>query len=225
MAAETIQNGDRVHDRDDPDPNDAIVVNQPPKTASEWEIQPRDCTLADDNPDYPADAAVVVVCFVDDLLEYGPPFDPTDQTQLPLATLIESGVHFYTFPAPRLTVLESPATGLPDTTTTETDNGESPIEEADDPEPASISDSTTEPDTSNTAQPADESEDADTSPSPDLQQLTATLEAYGLTVEQTDGETLTIERLGQTYHIRPGEGIEGDGALRSQLETLVDDAI
>lgn len=51
-------------------------------------MQSRDCTLADDNPDYPADAAVVVVCYVDDLRDYGPPFDPTDQTPLAFATLI-----------------------------------------------------------------------------------------------------------------------------------------
>lgn len=37
-----------------------------------------------------------------------------------------------------------------------------------------------------------------------------------------DNDTLTVERLGQTDYIRPGDGIEGDGALRAQLETLVD---
>jgi hypothetical protein len=115
MSPQTIRPGDRVRDRDDPDPNDAIVVNRPPQTASEWEIEARDCTLADDNPDYPEQAAVIVVCFVDDLVEYGPLFDPTDQTERSLATLNEVGVHFYTFPAPRLDVIESPATGLPGT--------------------------------------------------------------------------------------------------------------
>jgi hypothetical protein len=125
MPAETIRPGDRVHDRDDFDPNDAIVVNQPPKTASEWAIKSRNCTLADDNPDYPDDAAVAVVCFVDDLIEYGPPFDPTAQNELSVATLNESGVHYYTFPAPRLTVLESPATGIETAeTTTETEETE-----------------------------------------------------------------------------------------------------
>lgn len=205
-------------------------MNQPPKTAGKWEVQSRDCTLAADNPDYPADAAVVVICYVDDLLAYGPPFDPTDQTPLALATLIESGVNFYTFPAPRLSVRDSPATGLGDTTNADTDDGEpptDPTEEAAGSEPASTSNATTETNATSpdTAQSPDGSDDADTSPSPDLQQLTATLEANGLTVEQTDEATLTVERLGQTYHIRPGEGIEGDGALRSQLETIADDAI
>lgn len=35
MSPQTIRLGDRVHDRDDPEPNDAIVVNQSPTTASE----------------------------------------------------------------------------------------------------------------------------------------------------------------------------------------------
>jgi hypothetical protein len=125
MSAETIHPGDRVHDQDDPDPNDAIVMTLPPLTASEWDVESRDCTLADDNPDYPNDAAVAVVCFVDDLLEYGPPFDPTAQNELSVSTLNESGVHYYTFPAPCLTVLESPATGLENAeTTTENDETE-----------------------------------------------------------------------------------------------------
>jgi hypothetical protein len=42
MPPQTIRPGDRVHDRDDPDPNDAIVVNRPPLTASEWEVESRD---------------------------------------------------------------------------------------------------------------------------------------------------------------------------------------
>jgi hypothetical protein len=126
MSSQPIQPGDRVRDRDDPDPNDAIVVNQPPMTASEWDVEPRDCTLADDNPDYPDDASVVVVCFLDDLLEYGPPFDPTEQTALSLSTLNESGVNFYTFPAPRLDVIESPATDI---------DGAAPTTETEDSEP------------------------------------------------------------------------------------------
>jgi hypothetical protein len=226
MAPETIRPGDRVHDHDDADPNDAIVVNRPPLTASEWDVESRDCTLADDNPDYPDEAAVVVVCFLDDLLEYGPPFDPTDQTELSLSTLNESGVHFYTFPAPRLTVLESPATGI---------NGAAPTteSESDDSKPTTTSPATEDAPESETAhatdQPVDESDEegeseADTGPSPELQPLKTTLEDEGLTVTVEDAETLAVVRLGQTYYIRADGSVEGDGALCAQLETIVADA-
>jgi hypothetical protein len=222
MSSQPIQPGDRVHDRDDPDPDDAIVVNQPPTTASEWDVQSRDCTLADDNPDYPEDASVVVVCFVDDLVEYGPPFDPTEQTALSLSTLNESGVNFYTFPAPRLTMIESPATDIDGAaTTTESDDSEpttatTPTETATDTEPDHA--------TEQTGEASEDESEADTGPAPALQQLTATLEDNGLAVTIEDADTLMVEQLGQTYRIHADGGIEGDGALRSQLETIVQDA-
>jgi hypothetical protein len=223
MSGNTIRPGDRVHDQDDSDPNDAIVMTLPPMTASEWDIESRDCTLSDDNPDYPDDAAVAVVCFVDDLLEYGPPFDPTEQNELSVSTLNESGVHYYTFPAPRLTVLESPATGINGAaTTTETEESEpttatSPNDNAD-----------TDPDHA-TEQPGEASEDedeseADTGPSPELTAPKTTLEANDLTVTVEDAETLAVVRLGQTYYIRADGSVEGDGALRAQLDTIVQDA-
>jgi hypothetical protein len=182
------------------------------------------CTLADDNPE---DTAVVVICFLDDLIEYGPPFDPTEQTELPLSTLNEAGVHHYTFPAPRLDVLESPATGITDAaTTTESDEGEptttSPPPEdsqnnAPDHAPAQRGDETDNEDVAGS--------ETDTDPSPELQQLKATLEDDGLTVTLQDADTLMVEQLGQTYRIHADGGIEGDGALRAQLETIVQDAI
>jgi hypothetical protein len=223
MPAATIRPGDRVHDQDDPDPNDAIVMTLPPLTASEWDVESRDCTLSDDNPDYPDDAAVAVVCFVEDLVEYGPPFDPTEQNELSVATLNDSGVHYYTFPTPRLTVLESPATGI---------ETAEPTTESEETEPTTPSpspdDADTDPDHT-TEQPVTESDDeddreADTSPSPELHQLKATLEDEGLAATVEEDDTLTVERLGQTYRIRPGGKIEGDGALRSQLESIVADA-
>jgi hypothetical protein len=35
--------------------------------------------------------------------------------------------------------------------------------------------------------------------------------------------TLTVERRDQTYRIHPNGSVEGDGALRAQLETIVAD--
>jgi hypothetical protein len=223
MTSETIRPGDRVHDREDADPNDAIVMTLPPLTASEWEVESRDCTLAEDNPDYPDDAAVAVVCFLDDLLEYGPPFDPTEQNELSVATLNNAGVHYFTFPIPRLTVLESPATGIETAApTTETEETEPTT-----PSRSLDNESDTEPDhpTEQTENETDdEGEDAETDPSPELQRLKATLEDEGLAPTVEDDETLAVEQLGQTYRIRPDGSIDGDGALRAQLETIVADA-
>jgi hypothetical protein len=224
MSSETIQPGDRVHDRDDPDPTDAIVVTPQSQTAAEWRLAHTDGTLADDNPDYPADANAITVVFVDDLIEYGPPYDPAERTKLSMQTLNDSPVRYYTFPAPRLQVIESPATGIENTEQpTERDESETtttspPPDDDSDTDP----DHATEP-TVNESDNEDDSE-ADTSPSPELQQLKATLEDEGLAATVEEDDTLAVKRLGQTYRIHPGEDIEGDGALRSKLETLVADA-
>jgi hypothetical protein len=45
--------GEMVHDRDDDDPNDAVVVNVPPIPASEWDVTALDKTLAEANPTTP----------------------------------------------------------------------------------------------------------------------------------------------------------------------------
>lgn len=58
-----------------------------------------------------------------------------------------------------------------------------------------------------------------------LQHLIATLEKNDLSVAVEATDTLTAERLGQTYRIRSDGSVEGDGALRAQLETIVQDAI
>jgi len=96
--------GEVVHDRDDDEPNDAVVVNVPPLPASEWDVRALDKTLAEANLDYPADAQTVIVVFCETLAEY---FETTDTTgelesQLPIAALANEQVQFYAFPAPRL---------------------------------------------------------------------------------------------------------------------------
>jgi hypothetical protein len=65
---------------------------------------------------------------------------------------------------------------------------------------------------------------AQTGTAPERQQLKITLADEGVAATIEDDDTLTVERLGQTYRIRPGEEIEGNGALRAQLETIVADA-
>jgi hypothetical protein len=214
MSTDALRPGDLVHDRDDSDPDDAIVVHIPGVTATEWEVENRGCTLADDNPDYPEDTDTIVVVFVSNLRENDPSFDPTERTEIPLDTLNESSMKYYAFPKPRLAVIESPAPALSNETTNDTDQStESTESTATDPEETEETEETDEPEP--------------VPPSPEILSLKDKLEENGLTVgieESTDSETdhtLTVEKLGQTYRVRPGEVIEGDGAFRSRLETIV----
>jgi hypothetical protein len=70
--------GEPVVDRDqDGDSNAAIIVNCPPKTAEEWTAY-RDTTVAEDNPDYPADAPVAVAVYRNELAEFDSDWDDRD---------------------------------------------------------------------------------------------------------------------------------------------------
>lgn len=88
-----------VQDRDDGDPNPAVVVNIPPVPASEWDVY-GDVTVAEDNPKYPSDATVVIVIYLSEFetanIEYegGKP--------LSLKELNRQGIRFYSFPSGRL---------------------------------------------------------------------------------------------------------------------------
>lgn len=96
-----IEIGTRVIDREQtPDEQDeAIAVNLPPIPASEWEVHPRDCTLAEDNPDYPEDAQTVIVVFRDTFEER---IDEGGDLPISIGALAGERVPFYAFPAPRL---------------------------------------------------------------------------------------------------------------------------
>lgn len=42
------------------------------------------------------------------------------------------------------------------------------------------------------------------------------------TALEGDNQTIRATKLGETYRLRPGEVLEGDGALRDRLEEIVD---
>lgn len=94
-----IKPGDVVEDREDEDPDRAIVINVPGEPADEWDAYD-DVTVAEDNPDYGADAEVVCVVFEEDLLDERPDYDGRE---IPLA--YAEGFKFYSFPRPRLEVV------------------------------------------------------------------------------------------------------------------------
>jgi hypothetical protein len=92
--------GDVVLDRDDDNPDPALVVNcLPGASADEWNVL-GDQTVAEANPDYPADASVIAVVFEgkfdDDALEWN------REEPIALTELNDSPMDYYSFPAPRL---------------------------------------------------------------------------------------------------------------------------
>jgi len=89
---------DIVRDREDDDPNDAVVVNTPPVAAEDWAARDG-VSVADDNPEYDPEADVIVVAFRGELAETRPDFTDTNDA-LPLAEA--DGVDTYAFPPGRL---------------------------------------------------------------------------------------------------------------------------
>lgn len=95
--------GDVVIDRDHPEPNPAVVVNLPSKTASEWTafwVRDDPVTVAEDNPEYDAGATVAVVVYRETLAEEYPTW--AGGSPLRLVELNDRGINFYAFPRPRL---------------------------------------------------------------------------------------------------------------------------
>ena len=93
--ADSFDLGDTVLDREDDDPNTATVINCPPVSCDAWDVGEE--TVADHNPEYDADADVIVVAFDDDLDEAKPEY--TGAEPIPLA---EIDVLTYAFPPGRL---------------------------------------------------------------------------------------------------------------------------
>jgi hypothetical protein len=92
--------GDVVFDRDDDEADPALVVNCiPGASADEWDV-PGDQTVAETNPNYPADASVIAVVFEetfdDNAVEWN------REEPIALTELNDSPMDYYSFPAPRL---------------------------------------------------------------------------------------------------------------------------
>lgn len=87
-----------VEDREGRSPT-GVVVNYPPIPAEDWYVPGRG-TLAEDNPDYPADDRATIVLFEDDLEEFYPEW--TGWEGIPMAQLNADDAPYYTFPESRL---------------------------------------------------------------------------------------------------------------------------
>ena len=222
--------GEPVVDRDseDDDPNAAIIVNCPPRTAEDWTAY-HDTTVAEDNPDYPEDASIAVVVYRDVLTEFDPDWAERDKP-FPLAELNEADVSHYSFPAPRLKSLEREKDSEADGASGDADADENGKEGKDTTDTTETDDASTDENElvsegSRDAESKSESEDRD-EPAPEppatVSALKDTLEDRGMTAEiEADGHTVTTEKLGVTYRIRSGKVLDGDGPHRDQIEQII----
>lgn len=96
--------GDRVFDREDDDPDPAVVVAVPEgRTLADWryEVDGEKRTAAEANPDYPADEQLAIVAFEAVLDEYWPGWEDAAPEDL-FEGVKEHGVNHYGFPESRL---------------------------------------------------------------------------------------------------------------------------
>jgi hypothetical protein len=99
----TPKPGDVVLDRDDDDPDPAVVANAPSIPAEDWPIPWLEKTIAEDNPDYPADAPIALVVYENHLEENEEALLEWDrENAVAISELTESSLSYYVFPQPRL---------------------------------------------------------------------------------------------------------------------------
>lgn len=202
--------GDTVHDRDDDDPSTGVVINLPGVRADEWDVSNQGTTVAEDNPDYPADAPVVSILFEDYLAEEFPDWERDEP--ISHATLNERDIYCYTFPAPRLEPAEFTDT-----------EAQSAIDSDSDPDPDPEPEDESERD-SEDASEGDTETGTETAPEPPaaVRALEQRLTEGGMDTDIEDnGQIVRATKLGETYRVRPDEVVEGEGVLRNHLEEIV----
>lgn len=108
QTAGTLSVGESVIDSEDDDPNEAIVIWRPDdQTIADWEYE-TDAgtrTTADDNPDCPSDAQLVVVAFRSALANAWPDWQDADSDAL-FGRTGEREINRYGFPERRLERIE-----------------------------------------------------------------------------------------------------------------------
>jgi hypothetical protein len=247
MTAETdFSPGDVVLDRDDDTPNPAVVVNcLPGATADDWTVSGGQ-TLAEANPDYPADASVVVVVFEEDFDDDALGWNREEP--IALTELVDSPMKYYSFPAPRLVgdaeriptlrdiqyVGESRAEELRaagyesvgEVAAADT-SGLAEIDGIGERRAADIAASATdllgnlEADTDATDN--SQTPDTDKDLSAALVALSRFLENDGMEATiADDGQSVCVRKVNDSYRVSLDSGVEGDGPYRSQLEEAVE---
>ena len=217
-------------DQDEAEQNEAVVMTTPPVPAEQWDVTALDCTLAEANPDYPADAATVLVIyrsrFDDD--DEGYHVDVPDEIRRKLAAHDEIAVRdvadlckFYAFPEPRLeptgeywppsSAEDDPADVNTPTTVDTAAGDEDDDDELARPESGGGSE---EP----TGAPADNEETAI-----DLGRLATVMREAGFEEVVQDGDHVRATKLGETYRVdHTGDVTEG-GVLADKLASFVEE--
>jgi hypothetical protein len=208
--------GDVVHDRDseDDEPTSAYVATLPDATAEEWvayEDEGEEITVAEDNPEYPADARVVVVVFGNTVDYKLPDWDRI--SPLSVSEIEETGGRSYSFPAPRLVRDHlSPNISAPDTSET----AESDAEAASD-------DSEFESEEADQSDQSEAEGESTAEPSAAIVALHRYLESDGMEADiASDGQSVRATKEGESYRVNVEGVLEGDGPHRSQLEETVE---
>jgi hypothetical protein len=207
--------GDVVHDRDsdEDEPTSAYVASLPDAPAEEW-VAHDETTVAEDNPEYPADAGVVVVVFGNTVDYKLPDWDRI--SPLSAGEIEEAGGRSYSFPVPRLVrdhlspTISAPDTPEPDENAPDSagDEAESESEEADQSEEAGKS----EPEGESTAEPTAA-----------IVALQRYLESDGMEADiASNGQSVRVTKEGESYCVNVEGVLEGDGPHRSQLEETVE---
>jgi hypothetical protein len=204
--------GDVVHDRDsdEEDPTSAYVATLPDATAEEWTAHD-ETTVAEDNPDYPADARVVVVVFGNTADYQLPDWDRI--SPLSVSEIEEAGGRSYSFPAPRLVRDHlSPNISAPDTSETAESDTEADSDESEFK--------------SEEADQSDQSEaegESIAEPSAAIVALQRYLESDGMEADiASDGQSVRATKEGESYRVNVEGVLEGDGPHRFQLEETVE---
>jgi len=119
-----MNEGTRVLDREDDDPDEAVVVHQPEKTIADWEyeVDGETYTTAESNPEYDPNEQLVVIAFLDQLTKEWPDWEDVPPGGL-FDGVREHGIDYYGFPESRLTVVDegADATSVPEEFETITD--------------------------------------------------------------------------------------------------------
>jgi len=220
--------GDPVVDGEDDDPSDGIVVLTPDATIAEWEIRVGDeeRTIAETNPEYDPDEPVVLVTYEHWLDEAWPEWETANPHEL-FDGVCDRGVKFYSFPASRLerdpTRTPHGDRGSREATAVSVPEGVGADEESDGEraEP-------TDPDGPDERAEGSEAgdplpEDPVWDPPEWMLELEARLaEGASVSIDEKR-EVMRIEKLGECYAVGTDGEIDGDGALRSRLEPIVDE--
>ena len=144
-----------------------------------------------------------------------------------MTDLNDASVDHYSFPAPRLERAQSEGSTAESTTNeptgedTNTERGTNEHEQESEDEVDAVEDDV-EIACSETGADTTVPSDSLPEPSPEFLVLQERLEEGGMTVELgEDNQTLQAEKLGQSYHLRLGEFLAGEGVFRDRLEEIV----